>query len=80
VLAASGVLRPIISSGLSRRAAPHEQGVVIGLTQSLTSISQILGPITAGALIQADMLYSWGFLAAAIASAGLAFFAWDTTQ
>ena len=80
VLAFSGVLRPILSSMISRRAAPQEQGVVIGLTQSLTSISQILGPLTAGVLIQAGMLHSWGFLAAAIASAGLAFLAWDTSS
>jgi MFS family permease len=77
VIALSGVLRPILSSMLSKRAAPQEQGVVIGLTQSLTSISQIVGPIGAGYLIQHGMLYSWGFLAAAIASVGLAFLAWD---
>jgi len=80
VVALSGLLRPIISSMISKRAAPQEQGVVIGLTQSLTSISQIIGPITAGVLIQNNMLYSWGFLAAAIASAGLAFLAWDETS
>jgi MFS transporter, DHA1 family, tetracycline resistance protein len=80
VIALSGVLRPILSSMLSKRAAPHEQGVVIGLTQSLTSISQIVGPITAGLLIQNGMLYSWGFLAAAIASIGLAFLAWDQSS
>ncbi len=77
VIALSGVLRPILSSMLSKRAAPQEQGVVIGLTQSLTSVSQIIGPVAAGFLIQNGMLYSWGFLAAAIASAGLAFLAWD---
>jgi MFS transporter, DHA1 family, tetracycline resistance protein len=80
VVAFSGLLRPIIGAMVSKRASPHEQGVVIGLTQSLTSISQIVGPLAAGALIQAGMLYSWGFLAAGIASAGLAFLAWDTSS
>ncbi len=78
VLAVSGVLRPVIAAGLSKRSAPHEQGVVIGLTQSLTSISQIVGPLAAGALIEGHLLYSWGFIAAAIASAGIAFIVWDT--
>jgi MFS transporter, DHA1 family, tetracycline resistance protein len=77
VLAAGGLLRPILSSGLSKRAAPDEQGIVIGLTQSLSSVAQIAGPIAAGALIQGGLLHTWGFLAAAVASAGIVFLMWD---
>ena len=78
VLAGSGVLRPIISSGLSKRASAREQGIVIGLSQSITSVSQILGPALAGALIEANLLHTWGFLAAAIASAGIGFLVWGS--
>jgi MFS family permease len=68
----TGFLRPIISSLLSRRSGAHEQGAVIGVTQSLSSISQIAGPLIAGVLIGRDWLLWWGLLGAAIALVGLA--------
>ncbi|BDC52575.1 tetracycline resistance MFS efflux pump [Bryobacterales bacterium F-183] len=79
-LALSGVLRPIISSGLSRRARPSEQGVVIGLTQSITSVSQIVGPALAGVLIGANMLHMWGLAAAGLSAIGLVFWMKDVAK
>lgn len=79
-LAFSGVLRPIISSGLSRRAHPSEQGVVIGLTQSITSVSQILGPALGGVLIGAGMLHAWALVAAGLSAVGLVFWMADIAK
>lgn len=70
-LSLTGFLRPVISSLLSRRTSPQEQGAIMGLTQSLSSISQILGPLLAGVLIGRGMLTGWGIAAAGIAAVGL---------
>lgn len=71
-LAFTGFLRPVISSLLSRRSGNHEQGAVIGVTQSLSSISQVIGPLLAGFLIGRDWLAVWALTGAAIAVIGLA--------
>ncbi|MDE3198233.1 MAG: MFS transporter [Acidobacteriota bacterium] len=55
----SGVLRPAITSLITQQAGKREQGVVLGLTQSLTSVSAIIAPIIAGALIDRGYLYAW---------------------
>lgn len=68
----TGFLRPVIASLLSRRTGGGEQGAVIGVTQSLSSISQIVGPLVAGFLIGHDWLVAWGLLSAAVAAVGLA--------
>ena len=71
-LAFTGFLRPVISSLLSRRTSPTEQGAVMGVTQSLSSISQIIGPLLAGFLIGRDWLAVWALAGAVIAVIGLA--------
>jgi MFS family permease len=49
-------LRPALTSLISQKAGKREQGVIIGLTQSLMSIAQITAPLIAGMLIgRADM-------------------------
>ncbi len=70
LMAGSGMIRPVVSSLISQRAGRHEQGVVIGLTQSLASVAQIIGPILAGTLIQHQLLYTWAFVAAGVAAVG----------
>ena len=45
--------------------------MVLGLTQSLTSVSQIVGPPIAGLLIQYGFLSAWGLAVSAVALAGL---------
>jgi MFS family permease len=52
-------LRPALTSLITQKADRHEQGVVIGLTQSLTSVAQITAPLLAGKLIDLHMLTSW---------------------
>ena len=53
-------------------ASREEQGTVLGLVQSLTSVGQIIGPPLAGFLIQRELLSTWGILAAVITALGLA--------
>jgi MFS family permease len=55
----SAVLRPSITALITERAARHRQGMVIGLMQSLMSISQIVAPVIAGFLIQTHFLSTW---------------------
>lgn len=71
ISAIGGLARPTITSLITQRAARDEQGAVLGLTQSLTSVAQIIGPIIAGYLIEHDLLNSWALVAAAITMAGL---------
>ena len=65
-----GVLRPALTSVITHHAGRHEQGVVLGLTQSLTSIASIVAPFVAGVLIQYGLLTEWAFLAAGLAAVG----------
>lgn len=52
---ASG-LRPALTSLITQNADKREQGVIIGLNQSIMSVAQIVAPLIAGALIsRADM-------------------------
>jgi MFS family permease len=67
-----GVLRPTLTSLVSRCARADEQGVVLGLTQSLGSVAQITAPPLAGWLIGHALLSEWAFVASAAAAAGLA--------
>ncbi len=66
-----GVLRPSITALITHKAGRHEQGVVLGLTQSITAISSVIAPAIAGAMIDRNLLTEWAFLAAAFALGGL---------
>ena len=72
VLALGGLVRPTLTSSITHVTSRDEQGVVLGLTQSLTSVSQIVGPPIAGFLIQHNLLIGWGFAVAAVSAVGLA--------
>src|SRR5690606_38273725 len=54
-----GVLRPTLTSLLSQNAGRSEQGVVLGLSQSLSSIAQIVAPPLGGWLIGHGHLAPW---------------------
>jgi MFS transporter, DHA1 family, tetracycline resistance protein len=66
----NGVLRPALTSLITHQADRHEQGVVLGITQSLTSMASIVAPIMAGLFIQYRFLTLWAWLAAALAAVG----------
>jgi MFS transporter, DHA1 family, tetracycline resistance protein len=45
-----GAMQPSLNSLISRRAGAGEQGEVLGVAQSVGSLSRVLGPLLAGAL------------------------------
>ncbi len=65
-------LRPALTSLVTQKAGKREQGVIIGLTQSLMSIAQITAPIISGLLIDHMYLTTWAVWAGVLA--GLALF------
>jgi MFS transporter, DHA1 family, tetracycline resistance protein len=65
-----GVARPVVTSLVTQVAGRNEQGTVLGLTQSLTSIAMIAGPVIAGGFIEHGLLVPWALASAAVALAG----------
>lgn len=65
------VVRPCLTTLLTRSVGRDEQGVALGTSQSLASVSQIVGPLIAGALIQRGALAAYGFAAGAFAVIGV---------
>ena len=66
----TGVLRPALTSLITQRTGRHEQGVVLGLNQSLMSISAIFAPILAGELIGRGWLAEWAWAAGLVGLVG----------
>jgi DHA1 family tetracycline resistance protein-like MFS transporter len=75
----NGVLRPTLSSLVSQNAGRHEQGVVLGLSQSLNSVAQIVAPIVGGILIGREHLTLWAWVAALAALVGLLGAKWGSS-
>ena len=67
----TGVLRPALTSLVTRAVGRKEQGVVLGLTQSLNSTASIVSPVIAGFLIGHGQLAAWALLGAALSTAGI---------
>ena len=68
-----GAVRPALTSLITQKAARSEQGVVLGLTQSLNSIAAIAAPAIGGLLIDHSLLSAWALLAAGISGVALFF-------
>lgn len=66
----SSVVRPALTTLLTHSVGPHEQGAVLGVSQSLSSIAAIIGPIVAGWLIDHELLGTWGLVGGAVALVG----------
>lgn len=66
----TGVLRPAVTSLITQKVSRQEQGVVLGLTQSLTSVAQIFAPLLSGYLIGLGWLSAWALLAGGVAMCG----------
>ncbi len=69
---ANAVLRPALSSLISQHAAPHEQGIIAGLTASMVSTASIVAPFVGGLFIEHQLLVAWAWTAAAMAAIGVA--------
>jgi MFS family permease len=75
----NAVLRPSLSSLVSQTAGRHEQGVVLGLNQSLNSVAQIIAPAIGGVLIGANLLSEWAWVPAGFALVGILVGRWGST-
>lgn len=73
----TGLLRPLIQTLLSVNVSPTEQGALLGLTNSFTSISQIVGPSVGGFLLNYINPQSVLFTVFFIALISLTFFLLD---
>jgi MFS family permease len=69
----TGMVRPVATSLITQKAPRSEQGVVLGLTQSLNSVSAIIAPAISGFLIDHSLLTAWALAAAAICGIALFF-------
>ncbi len=67
----TGALRPALTSLITQKASRSEQGAVLGLNQSLMSISAIIAPFIGGLLIDHNLLATWALVAAVVSMIGL---------
>ena len=67
----SGVLRPTLTSLITQNVDRRQQGSVLGLNQSLQSVSQIVAPLFGAALIQNRWLVAWAGMIAVFNLFGL---------
>ena len=72
MLSAAVRLSPSITALVTLFAGKQEQGAVLGLTQSLSSVAAIVAPPLAGLLIKHELGRAWAGLAAAAALIGAA--------
>jgi len=72
----SAVTRPALTTLLTHSVGRQEQGSALGVSQSLQSIAQIIGPIIAGWLIEHHLLKTYGIVAGSFALLGALFALW----
>jgi MFS family permease len=65
-----GLVRPTLTSMITQSASREEQGVVLGLTQSINSACLIVAPPLGGFLITHGVLTAWGLMASSVVFAG----------
>jgi MFS family permease len=66
----SSIVRPSLTTLLTHSVGAHEQGAILGVSQSLSSVAAIIGPIAAGWLIEHNWLAAFGIAAGAVALVG----------
>jgi MFS transporter, DHA1 family, tetracycline resistance protein len=66
-----GILRPVLTSRITRAVGRHEQGVAIGISGSLGSIAMAMGPPTGGFLLDHKNVVAWALVPAAVSIVGL---------
>ena len=71
VMSMGSLVRPALTTLITRATPQTEQGAVLGLTQSLTSVAMIIGPLASGYLIEHELLTTWGMVAAGISVVAL---------
>jgi MFS family permease len=64
------VVRPCVTTLITKSVGRHEQGAALGTGQSLSSISQMVGQPMAGLLIEHHLLWAYGMAAGGFALLG----------
>lgn len=67
-----GFLRPALTARITQTVERHEQGTVLGLTQSMQALAQVVMPPTGALLIQHDLLFAWAAVAGTVSALALA--------
>jgi MFS transporter, DHA1 family, tetracycline resistance protein len=65
-----GVTRPALTTLITKSVGPHEQGLALGMSSTLASLSQMVGPPAAGWLIEKRHLGTYGLLVAGLSAIG----------
>jgi MFS family permease len=60
ISASNGVLRTVVPSFISKRTSTNEQGSILGVIQSTSTIARVPGPLVAGPLY--DLMLGAPFL------------------
>jgi MFS family permease len=68
-----GIVRPVLTSMITKCAPRSEQGAVLGVSQSLMSFAQVIAPVASGILIDHNMLVAWSLLAGVLCLFGFVF-------
>ena len=76
----NGVLRPCLTSITTQVAGREEQGVVLGLSQTLSSLASILAGTLSGFLIERSLLGTWGWSAAFFCGVALIVGRWGSAK
>jgi predicted MFS family arabinose efflux permease len=66
-----GVVRPVLTSRITKAVGRHEQGVAIGISGSLSSVAMMAGPPTGGFLITHEWLLAWVLVPAVVSALGV---------
>ncbi len=72
---AAALFNPAVASLVSRDAAPHERGAVLGAYQAATALGRVAGPVFSGTLFAASLALPY-FAAALLAAPALGLVAW----
>jgi MFS transporter, DHA1 family, tetracycline resistance protein len=71
----NAILRPSLTSLITKAVARHRQGMTIGLMQSTMSIAQIVAPMVGAMLIQHQFLGTWAWSGGLVCGIGLSLIA-----
>jgi MFS family permease len=63
----AAVVRPALTTLIAGSVPENERGLVLGVSQSASSLGQTLGPAVAGLVIGVGALRAWGLIAAGVA-------------
>jgi DHA1 family tetracycline resistance protein-like MFS transporter len=66
----SSVLRPSLTSQITKNVPRNQQGAILGVTQSIQSMAQISAPMIGGFMIGKGMLSGWAWTSSFVALLG----------